>query len=109
MSTIIRPATDQPSSLPVHRIPIEHRSPLEACLVRGALHPPTYDTSGNKVQAQVLITPSAVGETEGGVYNASFDVTPAELITAIVTEKYVAVKREGEASFDLVREAGEAE
>lgn len=81
---------------------------MEACLVRGALHPPTYDASGSKVQAQVLITPSAVGETEGGVYNPSFDVTPAELITAIVTEKYVAVKRDGEASFDLAREAGEA-
>lgn len=93
----------------MHSIPIEHRAPLEACLVRGALHPPTLDASGKKVQAQVLITPSAVGETEGGVYNPSFDVTPAELITAIVTEKYVAVKREGEASFDLVREAKEAE
>ncbi|KAG6378295.1 hypothetical protein JVT61DRAFT_14011 [Boletus reticuloceps] len=90
-------------------IPIEHRPPLEACLVRGALHPPSYDAAGHKVQAQVLITPGAVGETEGGVYNPSFDVTPAELITAIVTEKYVAVKREGEASFELLREAEEAE
>lgn len=43
------------------------------------------------------------------MYNPSFDVTPAELITAIVTEKYVAVKREGGTSFDLVREAKEAE
>ena len=60
------------------------------------------------MQAQVLITPSSVGETEGGVYNPSFDVTPAELITAIVTENYVAVKRAGEASFDLVREAKES-
>lgn len=42
------------------------------------------------------------------MYNPSFDVTPAELITAIVTEKYVVVKRDGEASFDLAREAGEA-
>ena len=93
----------------MHSIPIEHRPPLEACLVRGALHPATYDAFGNRVQGQVLVTPSAVGETEGGVYNPSFDVTPAELITAIVTEKYVAVKQEGEASFDLVREAKEAE
>jgi methylthioribose-1-phosphate isomerase len=36
-----------------------------------------------------------------GVYNPSFDVTPAELITAIVTEKGVAVKKDGEDSFDL--------
>ena len=34
-----------------------------------------------------------------GVYNPSFDVTPAELITAIVTEKGVAVKENG--AFDL--------
>lgn len=35
-----------------------------------------------------------------GIYNPSFDVTPAELITAIVTEKGVAVKgRDG--TFDL--------
>lgn len=57
----------------------------------------------------MLITPGAVGEAEGGVYNPSFDVTPAELITAVVTEKYVAVKQDGEASFDLAREAKEAE
>jgi methylthioribose-1-phosphate isomerase len=36
-----------------------------------------------------------------GIYNPSFDVTPADLITAIVTEKGVAVKRDGEPAFDL--------
>jgi methylthioribose-1-phosphate isomerase len=36
-----------------------------------------------------------------GIYNPSFDVTPAELITAIVTEKGVAVKKDGEDFFDL--------
>ena len=36
-----------------------------------------------------------------GVYNPSFDVTPAELITAIVTEKGVAVRKDGEKEFDL--------
>jgi len=36
-----------------------------------------------------------------GIYNPSFDVTPAELVTAIVTEKGVAVKAEGESTFDL--------
>jgi methylthioribose-1-phosphate isomerase len=74
-------------------IPIEHRPPLEACLVRGALHP---ETEGNK-QATVLITPRGLT----GIYNPSFDVTPAELITAIVTEKGVAVKKDGEKIFDL--------
>ncbi|KAH7888515.1 hypothetical protein F5I97DRAFT_1853215 [Phlebopus sp. FC_14] len=78
-------------------IPIEHRPPIEACLVRGALYPLTVDANGNKQQAQVMLTP---GDLDG-IYNPSFDVTPAELITAIVTEKYVAVKSEGKTTFDL--------
>lgn len=62
-------------------IPIEHRPPLEACLVRGALYP---FTEGREAEiAQIMITPPDLK----GVYNPSFDVTPAELITAIVTEK----------------------
>lgn len=36
-----------------------------------------------------------------GVWNASFDVTPASLITAIVTEKGVVVKDDGENVYDL--------
>ncbi|KAF8894040.1 hypothetical protein BD779DRAFT_1435233 [Infundibulicybe gibba] len=74
-------------------IPIEHRPPIEACLVRGALYP----SQATVEQAVVMITPPGLE----GVYNPSFDVTPAELITAIVTEKGVAVKREGEDLFDL--------
>ncbi|KAF9231936.1 hypothetical protein BU15DRAFT_55596 [Melanogaster broomeanus] len=81
-------------------IPIEQRPGIEACLVRGALYPPTLDADGNKVQAQVMVTPSDLQ----GIYNPSFDVTPADLITAIVTERYVAVKRDGETSFDLSKE-----
>ncbi|KAI0029201.1 hypothetical protein K488DRAFT_56900 [Vararia minispora EC-137] len=69
-------------------IPIEHRPPIEACIVRGALYPPSRDAQGNKEQAAVMITPEGLD----GIYNPSFDVTPAELITAIVTEKGVAVK-----------------
>lgn len=44
-----------------------------------------------------MITPAGLE----GIYNPSFDVTPAELITAIVTEKGVAVKNVGAADFDL--------
>lgn len=44
-----------------------------------------------------MVTPEGLE----GVYNPSFDVTPAELITAIVTEKGVAVKEEGRSFFDL--------
>ena len=78
-------------------IPIEHRPPLEACLVRGALYPFTTNASGLKEQATVMVTPEGLE----GIYNPSFDVTPAELITAIVTEKGVAVKKSGEEAFDL--------
>ncbi|KAH6913792.1 translation initiation factor 2B subunit I family protein [Coprinopsis sp. MPI-PUGE-AT-0042] len=77
------------------QIPIEQRPPLEACLVRGAIYPPAKE--GEIEQAQVMITPMGLE----GVYNPSFDVTPAELITAIVTEKGVAVKQDGAAGFDL--------
>jgi methylthioribose-1-phosphate isomerase len=82
------------------RIPIEHRPAIEACLIRGALHPPSGNALGEKEQAVVMITPPGLDLKEG-VYNPSFDVTPAELITAIVTEKGVATKREGEIIFDL--------
>ncbi|KAI0812505.1 eukaryotic translation initiation factor 2B [Irpex lacteus] len=78
-------------------IPIEHRPPLEACLVRGALYPFVENADGVKSQATVMVTPEGLE----GVYNPSFDVTPAELITAIVTEKGVAVKEKGQTSFDL--------
>lgn len=44
-----------------------------------------------------MITPSNLE----GIYNPSFDVTPADLITAIVTEKGVAVHDEGKLVFDL--------
>lgn len=44
-----------------------------------------------------MVTPEGLE----GVYNPSFDVTPAELITAIVTEKGVAIKEPGSKRFDL--------
>ena len=37
-----------------------------------------------------------------GVWNASFDVTPASLITGIVTEKGVFVKDKGKDEYDLL-------
>lgn len=61
--------------------------------MRGILYP----DEGEAKQAQVMITPIGLE----GIYNPSFDVTPAELITAIVTEKGVAIKAEGATEFDL--------
>jgi len=78
-------------------IPIEHRPPLEACLVRGVLYPSPSEGTGIAEQAQVMITPPGLQ----GIYNPSFDVTPAELITAIATEKGVAVKADGTTAFEL--------
>lgn len=81
------------SLIPHDSIPIEQRPPIEACLIRGILYP----DDGQTKQVQVMFTPPGLD----GIYNPSFDVTPAELVTAIVTEKGVAVKAEGETVFDL--------
>ena len=70
---------------------------MEARLVRGAVYPFTLSAQGVKEQATVMVTP----ENLESVYNPSFDVTPAELISAIVTEKGVAVKEERAKVFDL--------
>ena len=83
----------QSSLLSRDSIPIEQRPPIEACLVRGIMYP----DDGQAKQVQVMFTPPGLN----GIYNPSFDVTPAELVTAIVTEKGVAVKAEGESIFDL--------
>ncbi|KAF8518789.1 eukaryotic translation initiation factor 2B [Gautieria morchelliformis] len=68
--------------------------PIEATLVRGILYPSPDDSSQ---QAVVQFTPPGLE----GIYNPSFDVTPAELISAIVTEKGVAVKKDGQRVYDL--------
>ena len=61
------------------------------------MYPFTTNEKGLKEQATVMVTPEGLE----GIYNPSFDVTPAELITAIVTEKGVAVKAEGSNTFEL--------
>lgn len=79
-------------------IPIEHRPAIEACLVRGRVigapqgNPDITVTTTSQeepAQAIVQVTPD-LDLIGGGVYNPSFDVTPAELVSAIVTEKGVA-------------------
>lgn len=88
---------EQPSVYSVLSIPIEQRPAIEACLIRGAVYP--QPPGDEKSQAVVMFTPP--GLDAESVYNPSFDVTPAELITAIVTEKGVAVRKEGATSIDL--------
>ncbi|KAG9102720.1 S-methyl-5-thioribose-1-phosphate isomerase [Ceratobasidium sp. 370] len=81
------------------QIPIEQRPGIEACLARGATYPPSSSASEPQL-TQVLLTPPSLDHTTS-VYNPAFDVTPAELITAIVTEKGVAVRKPGQLAFDL--------
>ncbi|THH02924.1 hypothetical protein EW145_g6689 [Phellinidium pouzarii] len=69
-------------------IPIEQRPWIEACLVRGAVYDGEAKATKSE-QAVVMLTPP--GLDASGVYNPGFDVTPAELISAIVTERGVAV------------------
>jgi methylthioribose-1-phosphate isomerase len=57
-------------------------------------------TSQEPPQAIVQVTPD-LDLAGGGVYNPSFDVTPAELISAIVTEKGVATNEQGAATINV--------
>lgn len=77
-------------------IPIEYRPPIEACLARGRVVGGLDPTIALNAQAVVQITPD-LALNDGGVFNPSFDVTPAALISAVVTEKGVA-ERTAEAS-----------
>ncbi|WVW86012.1 methylthioribose-1-phosphate isomerase [Kwoniella bestiolae CBS 10118] len=78
-------------------IHIEQRPSIEATQVRG------LNTETGKLSV-VRITPEGVGEGDKPwqrVYNPSFDVTPAELISCVVTEKGVAERKEGEKAIDV--------
>lgn len=70
-------------------IPIEERPSVELVTVSGIRvndsEPTTIRTAAENI----------------GVWNPSFDVTPANLISAIVTEKGVAVKEAGQTEFDM--------
>lgn len=57
------------------------------------------DKLGDKVLEEVRTISIAADGI--GVWNASFDVTPASLITGIVTEKGVVVKGNGQEEYDL--------
>lgn len=95
---VVAPVTTVDLSLQTGaEITIEQRPAVEATLVRGK----NVDTGE---MAVVRISPEGVGADDriwNQVYNPSFDVTPAELISAVVTEKGVAVRKPGEKSIDV--------
>ncbi|KAI7899338.1 S-methyl-5-thioribose-1-phosphate isomerase [Cokeromyces recurvatus] len=70
-------------------IVIEQRPPEELVTVSGVRVSDNVPTSVRTAAENI------------GVWNPSFDVTPASLISAIVTEKGVVVKKEGEDEFDM--------
>lgn len=95
---VVAPVTTVDLSLETgEQITIEQRPAVEATQVRGK------NVQTGKVEV-VRITPEGVGANEevwNQVYNPSFDVTPAELISAVVTEKGVAERKEGEKKIDV--------
>ncbi|BEI88108.1 uncharacterized protein CcaverHIS019_0108260 [Cutaneotrichosporon cavernicola] len=95
---VVAPVTTVDLSLATGaEIHIEQRPPVEATLVRGK----NLETGELSV---VRITPEGVGADDNEwnqVYNPSFDVTPADLISAVVTEKGVAERSEGATSIDV--------
>ncbi|CEP08072.1 hypothetical protein [Parasitella parasitica] len=70
-------------------IPIEQRPAEELVTVAGVRVNDNEPTAIRTAAAEI------------DVWNPSFDVTPASLISAIVTEKGVVVKKEGEDVFDM--------
>lgn len=80
-------------------IEIEQRPGREMLVVRG----PRVEEGGGEMEVDLEHVETVITAAAGiGTYNPSFDVTPNELIDAIVTEKGVAVKGP-DGSFDLSR------
>jgi methylthioribose-1-phosphate isomerase len=84
------------STLSGEDIKIEERPANELVTIQG----PVIDKLGEKILDDVRTVSIAADGI--GVWNASFDGTPASLITAIVTEKGVFVKNEGKEEYDLL-------
>ncbi|TPX34721.1 S-methyl-5-thioribose-1-phosphate isomerase [Synchytrium microbalum] len=84
-------------------ITIEERGPVEVVTIRGQVVEDIADfkeprDASEGVPPSVTIRIAAPGI---GVWNPSFDVTPASLITGIVTERGVAQKAPGSDIYDL--------
>ncbi|KAI7827710.1 methylthioribose-1-phosphate isomerase-like protein [Kickxella alabastrina] len=75
-------------------IVIEERDPNEITAASGFVQ--TSLEAGKLVRETLCVAPKGTA-----AWNPSFDVTPAELITAIVTEKGVFVKGQGATEYDL--------
>ncbi|KAJ2783610.1 S-methyl-5-thioribose-1-phosphate isomerase [Coemansia interrupta] len=81
-------------------IVIEERDPAEITRAEGFVREALED--GRMVRQTLCVAPEGTR-----AWNPSFDVTPAELISAIVTEKGVFVKTPGATTYDLAKCLGE--
>ncbi|KAG0050969.1 S-methyl-5-thioribose-1-phosphate isomerase [Gryganskiella cystojenkinii] len=85
-------------------IHIEVRPDIEVTTLRGPVVESVSGTEAHfkkSAQDQVVSETIAVAARGIGVWNPSFDVTPAELISAIVTERGVVLKEDGVQVFDM--------
>ncbi|RUS31890.1 S-methyl-5-thioribose-1-phosphate isomerase [Jimgerdemannia flammicorona] len=78
-------------------IPIEERAENEVVTVRGIVVPLPGEEAVREGEARTV----QIAAKGISVWNPSFDVTPASLISAIVTERGVVLKKEGEDVFDM--------
>ncbi|KAJ2243854.1 S-methyl-5-thioribose-1-phosphate isomerase, partial [Coemansia sp. RSA 455] len=78
-------------------IVIEERSQDEVLATEG-FSAESVASGAELKRAAVRVAPVGVA-----AWNPSFDVTPADLITAVVTEKGVFVKADGAKEFDLLQ------
>jgi methylthioribose-1-phosphate isomerase len=85
-------------------IPIEERDPAEVHCVEGLRTRAPHGAAGARVRERVRIHP-----TTSSASNYAFDVTPARLVTALITERgVVAASREGLASLYPDREVAKS-
>ncbi|KAJ3333903.1 S-methyl-5-thioribose-1-phosphate isomerase [Blyttiomyces sp. JEL0837] len=102
MFIVAAPSTSIDLSTPSgDKIKIEERPGIEVVQMRGEL----VDDEGNLKEHQgdggVVTTTVHIAAKGINVWNPSFDVAPAKLISAIVTEKGVITKAEGSDVFDV--------
>lgn len=76
-------------------IKIEERASHELTTIRGPVVSKTFAVDVDDVRT-VSIAAEGIR-----VWNAAFDITPASLITGIVTEKGVVIKECGKSDYDL--------
>jgi len=82
-------------------IKIEERAPHELTTVRGPVVSTTLDIHKNHVIDKNNVRTVSIAADGIDVWNAAFDVTPASLITGIVTERGVILKQDGQNEYDL--------